>query len=252
MHQILIEKIKDKPPLDRLDNGFVLHFINEFFKRSNTLKIKCENETLKEREIKKIVKEVRNELNKIYGQFWKVKKVKLNLNYDIHQSTFERKEFYHSLYEKLFSITGKPKTVLDIGAGLNPLSYGLIGNDVFYYVNELTKEDCNLIEEYLKKNKFKFEILQGDVLEIKEFPEVDVCFLFKILDSLDLRDHKTSENLINKIKANYLIVSFASVTTKNRGMNYPRRGWFEQMLKRLGYKFNKLEFVNEIFYVIKK
>src|SRR3989344_1274288 len=192
MHQILIEKIKDKPPLDRLDNGFVLHFINEFFKRSNTLKIKCENETLKEREIKKIVKEVRNELNKIYGQFWKVKKVKLNLNYDIHQSTFERKEFYHALYEKLFSITGKPKTVLDIGAGLNPLSYGLIGNDVFYYVNELTKEDC------------------------------------------------------------YLIVSFASVTTKNRGMNYPRRGWFEQMLKRLGYKFNKLEFVNEIFYVIKK
>jgi len=35
-------------------------------------------------------------------------------------------------------------------------------------------------------------------------------------------------------------------------MNYPRRGWFEIMLKRLNYNFEKFETSNEIFYIVKK
>ena len=35
-------------------------------------------------------------------------------------------------------------------------------------------------------------------------------------------------------------------------MNYPRRGWFEVMLKRLNYKFVKFDMINEVFYIIEK
>ena len=246
----IIRKIKDKEPLDRLDDNFVIYFLEDFFKKNPKMKIKLQNETLKKTEIKVIVKNVRNELNKIYGQFWKNKNS--NLSLEMHQSSKERMEFYEALYKRILDITGRPSTILDLGAGLNPLSYNLIGKDVYFIVNELTGEDCDKLRWYLDKNNFKFEVLQGDITKIKELPKVDVCFMFKILDSLDFKGHKISEEIIEKVKAKYIIASFSNVTTRNREMNYPRRGWFEMMLNRLDYKFNKLEFLNEVFYVIRK
>ncbi len=249
MHEEIISKIKEKKFLDRLDDAFIKCYLDEFFQKNNKLKVKFENNTLKKSEIKIIVKGVRNELNIIYGQFWNTNK---ELKIEMHKSTKERLSIYNNLYKKIFDITGKPQTILDLGAGLNPLSYELIGKDVFYFVNELTKKDCEEISKYLIKNKFKFEILEGDINKIKEFPKVDVCFMFKLLDSLDVKGHKISEELIKKINVRSIVVSFSNVTTRNRKMNYPKRGWFEVMVKRLDYKFKKLEFGNETFYILNK
>jgi len=247
MTQEIIMQIKKKKPLERLDDNFVIKFINLVLMKNPKLKAKYDKNSLKEKDKRQIVKLTRNELNKRYGQFWK----NSSLGIMSHTSTRERTKIYKEAYKSIFKITGKPKTLLDLGAGLNPLSYNLVGKDVFYYANELTDADCELIKIYLQKNKFNFKIIKGDMMSI-DFPYADVCFLFKILDSIDVKGHKNSEQLIKKIKCNYLVVSFSNISIKNKRMNYPKRGWIEQLLKRLNFNFEKIEFPEEVFYVIKK
>jgi len=234
---MVINKIKSKKPLDRLDDNFVKYFLDEFFKRNIKLKKKFEEDNLKKSDEKIIIKNVRNELNKVYGQFWLK---------DEHKSFIERKEFINELYKKIFLIIGKPKTILDLGAGLNVLTYF---KDIFYYSIELTNFDCELIKKYFYKNNIKGEVIKANLIFERNFPKADVCFMFKILDFFD---HKISEELIKCVNCKFIVASFATETVRGRKMNYPRRGWFEVMLKRLQLKFNKFEFKNEIFYIISK
>ena len=244
----IIEKIKLKKPLNRLDDNFVEGFVNDFFKVNTKIKNKYLDNGLKKKDIELIVKSVRNELNKIYGQFWVTDRLELKS----HRSTSERLQFYDNIYRFIFSITGRPKRVLDLACGLNPLSYNLIGNDVYFYVTELTDYDCGKLREYFIKNNIKGEVIKADLRTFNDFPKVDVCFMFKLLDSIESDGHRLAEHLIKSVNAKYIVVSFSTKTTKGRRMNYPQRGWFERMLNRLGLKYEIHYESNEVFYVVKK
>ena len=239
---MLIKKIKNKTPLDRLDDDFVRFYLDEFFKRNYKLKKKFLENKLRKSGEKLIIKNVRNELNKVYGQFWLNNKLELSS----HKSTKERKEIYPGLYDKIFKITGEPKRILDLGSGLNALSYS---NGIYYIAAELTNYDCYNLRKYFNEHNIKGEVIKSNLIIDRNFPEADICFMFKILDFFD---HKTAEELVKSVKAKFIVVSFSTETVQGRKMNYPRRGWLEVMLKRLKFKFEKLEFKNEIFYIIIK
>ena len=48
----VIQKIKEKKPLDKLDDSFVNYFLQDFLKRNQKLRIKYNLNTLKQSEIK--------------------------------------------------------------------------------------------------------------------------------------------------------------------------------------------------------
>src|SRR3989344_3924933 len=215
MYTELIQKIKEKKSLHNLEDHYVQEEINKFLKQNQKLKNKLKEKTLKKKD-----KE-------------------------------ERIEDYNEIYQKIFSITGKPKTILDLGAGLNILTYKDYP-EIHFIATELTKIDCEKIKEYYKNNKINAEIIQTDLRTHLEFPKADLCFMFKILDTIEKKGHKLAEELIQKIKAKYIVVSFSTITVHNQKMNYPKRGWIEQLTKRLEYETEKFETRNEIFYIIKK
>lgn len=247
MHKEIINKIKEKKPLDKLDDSFVEFFIEKFLSKNYKLKKKLEDNKFKKSDIETIVKNTRNILNKIYGQFWINDKIEISS----HKSTIERRYFYDKLYREIFKITGKPKKILDLAAGLNYLSYSLI--DKCHFISgELTDYDCDNLRKYFLENKINGEVIKVNLFNDRNFPKTDVCFLFKVLDSIDLENHKTSEELIKSIDSKWIVASFSKITINNRKMNYPKRGWFERMIGRLNLEFKKIEFENEIFYIIKK
>ncbi len=249
MHDQIIKTIKKKKPLDRLDDDLVKDFLEAFLRKNPKLNKKLNDKKLKKSEIKLIVKKIRNELNKIYGQFW------LNdSSLKGHKSTKERTGFYSSIYKKMFSVTGNAKKILDLGCGLNPLTYDLIPNykNIYFYAVELTSYDCSNIKKIFADKNIMGEAIKADLRILNDFPDADVCFMFKLLESLESKGHKTAEYLLKNIKAKYFAVSFSTFNINGRRMNYPNRGWFERLLKRLGFNFTKFYEVNEVFYVIRK
>lgn len=248
MYESLIKKIKEKKSLNNLDDEIIEKYVKDYFKNNTKSKIILEKHPKPEKsaEFKKIVKEVRNELNRIYGIFQLNKDLKL----ESHTSTKERIKIYPHIYRKIFSITGEPKRILDISCGLNPLSYKYLGCKPYYIATELTKNDCYLLKEYFKKEKIEGEVLQINLFKDCRFPSADVAFLFKVLGILN--DKKLAERIIKNLEVKYIIASFSLITITGRKMNYPLQGWFQRLLKRLNLRYELIKEENEIFYVIKK
>ena len=257
----LLKQIKLKKELKDLDDNFIKKEIIAYFKRNPTkLKILEKSNSKK---YKEIVKQIRAKLRRTFGLFRddKKKRVKLlamdekdiNAILETHSSTKERLQFYPELYEKIFTITGQPKSILDLGSGINPYSVIFMKKKPQYFAFELDKEEVKEINQFFASKNIVGTAKVGDILTMKKFPVVDIALMFKLTDVLDKgKGHKKTEEIIKKLPVKFVVVSFATITMSGKPMRYPRRKWIELLSKRLGYTFKLLEFTNEIFYVIKK
>ena len=272
-NKLLIKKIKENKKYKSLSE----EIISEEIKKYN-----LSNPSIKEID-KIVVKEIRTILHKTYSSFQTGKKKKRKLyleelkkdmkneNIDeeiiskllsITVSTKERIKDYKKLYSELFKITGNPKTIVDLGCGLNPLSFLLIDFPINYYAYDIDVEDMKFLNDFFKIVRErgingKAKILDVRKTEqIKKLPCSDVVFLFKLIDVIDKsgKGHKNIEELIKTLveKTNFIVASFATKTITRKKMNFPQRKWFELMLNRIGLKFKTIETSNEIFYVVQK
>ncbi len=270
----IIEKVRIKK-FRNLDEEAVKHKINEFLKRNPKIRL---NE-LKEKssDLKKIIKYVKKEMHHSYGAFQndiskrerlldELKRTNsmsddfIELHKKIlstHKSTKERLMIYDKLYEAIFSIIGRPESILDIGCGLNPFSLPWMGlNKLTYIASEFNNEDNRFISEYFNFISGLYQNYELKTLRIdlnKDFDKlkgikVDAVFCWKVFDLLDF---KKTENIVKSLNAKWLVASFSTKTLGNRKMNSPRRAGFQKMLRRLNLEYKTLSYENEIFYVVK-
>ncbi len=170
-----------------------------------------------------------------------------------HASTRERLPYNAQVYEKIFALAGEPKVVLDIGCGLNPLSFP--ADNATYVGVDIDRTLCSAVEQYFSIVGIEGECRIVDVRgmeQIKRLPKADLALVFKLLEVIEQKDHKLSELMIKALPARWVVVSFPTMTTSGRPMRSPRRVWIEKMLARLGYDYTTFKIPNEIFYVIKK
>ena len=275
----LILGVKAKKELRNLDDVFVKKKIEDFFKVHPEVKEKYENknsfkEFIRSKEYSFLMKTIRGELREIYGVFVLDKKderidllLKLEKNPKIenynkmlklHKSTKERLPYYEEIYKKIFDITGKPKSILDLACGLNPLAYNYLNYKPKYIATELAGDDCLFLEEYFKRLKidgmsFSFDLLGKNAVSMLKKLKADVCFMFKTLDSLETIERNISEKLIKAVNCKWLIISFPTVSIGGKkSIKQERRGWLEKMLERLKLKYEKFSAPNEVFYVVRK
>ncbi len=175
-----------------------------------------------------------------------------------HSSTQERLPSYQRLYTKIFSITGKPKAILDLGCGINPFSFPYMKlKGCTYYAYDINEEEIASINQYFKllhteNSSFKGKAIVADIINT-DLPKADLCFLLKMTDVIDQgKGHKRTEELLKRIPATFIVVSFATKTMSGKEMTAPRRSWMEWLCRRLGYEYTILEFPNELFYVVKR
>lgn len=275
MKNELIKKIKQNKKYKSISDSVVKREIEDYF-RSNP-KAGFDKQT---------VKEVRKKLHRIYSSYQTGKKnkrdlylkelkilvsdrssddVKFNDLIDkllsVAISTKERLDDYEYVYGEIFRITGKPKVIVDLGAGLNPLSYPLMGLEkVDYYSYDIDEEDVKFLNEYYKimnKNGLKGKAGVLDVRDLDEVDKVmktvksDVVFMFKLIDLIDDKK-KVSEELIKVLmrRTKFIVASFATRTLGRKNMKLPRRRGFELMLDRIGLQWKSFSTSNEIFYVV--
>ena len=216
---------------------------------------------------KALVKQVRSELHKIHGSFRlndkKLEEYLKNKDFigllDSNRSTRERLLEFEKIYEKIFAVTGKPSSILDLGCGLNPCSIPLmkLKSELKYYAFDINEKEVSFLNSFFRAFNIEGEAKVRDLSVIEnvaKLPSAEVCLAFKLLDVLEKDGHKYSEEMIKTLneKCNFIVVSFAKQTVSGKTMNFPQRGWIERMLTRIEMKFEKFEIESEIFYIIKK
>jgi len=248
----LVKKIKEKKEFASLSDLVIEESVNKY-----TEKYRINLETLSEKEIKVIVKEVRAELRNLVGRFQTSSKNREKLLKEkaiekllkTHSSTAERLDYYPKLKKIIDSL--KMKSILDLGCGLNPIA--LANKKIKYYASDIREDELELIKLFFKKNRIKGKTFCYDLRKINDnLPKADLCLLFKVLDIIDDKKHKISKKIIETIPCNQIIVSFSTKKLSGKKMNFPKRRWFEFLLERLNLKFKKFETDNEVFYLIDK
>jgi 16S rRNA (guanine(1405)-N(7))-methyltransferase len=263
----LISKIKQKKELAGVSDETVNEVLVKLFKREpklfKELSIKF-NE--KSAAYTKTIKLARAKLRRSYGLF-RVEKVEDDFKnvekvLSSHSSTKERTSFYSELYPQLFSITGKPAVILDLGCGVNPFSVEVMKLKMLkYYAYDISEKEVELLNlffawKHSSDERFvgKAEVLDASKIElVRKLPAADVCFMFKLTDILDRgKGHKKTEEVMKAVPSKWLVISFPTLTMSGKKMTAPHRNWMEWLCQRLGYEFKVLNFPNEIFYVVRK
>lgn len=232
-------------------------------------------EASKYKKEKDLIKAVKSKLHQIYGAFLTEKDIrKINILLDsleadkrivrdiskdillLHISTRERLEFYGALYREIFSITGKPKVILDLASGLNPYSipWMNIEDPITYYAYDI---DCLLIDSI---NRFfelidlpKLAVVKDVIFEDVE-EEGELCFIFKFLPTAERIKKGSSKRLLENIQAQFIVVSFPlkSISGREKGMLENYAVIFEPIFRDNYDIIKKFILGEEIFYILKK
>lgn len=172
---------------------------------------------------------------------------------DTHVSTKERLPYYKRFYEEIFAEIGEPKSIFEIGCGMNPISYALMGLDkVKYTATDLSFDEMEFLNDYFSLMKdtgldgsaLALDINKDDISKYK----ADALFAFKLLD---LVDSKTAEKVLNA-NCRWLVISFSTKTISRRKMMQARRSGFQKMLRRLELDYVTRTVGDELIYFVRR
>ncbi|MEM2956533.1 MAG: hypothetical protein QW041_03105 [Candidatus Pacearchaeota archaeon] len=273
---LLIEDIKKKATLKGIDDSIIKDILKNYFNKnkkslSKLVQYQIEDQLKKSAEYKEVIKTIRAKLYKSYGMFQIPKNAdeikqrflrKLSVGqetnedykqvFSLHLSTKERFQYYPFIYQQIFKKI-KPKIILDLGCGLNPLSYHYMNTNAKYIASDIDKVNLVFIQKFFELSGIDGKILILNLenetdLQKLAFIDCDVCFMFKLLET----DKRLAEPLVTTVNAKIIVASFSTISLTGKIMSSPEREWFEKMLSRLKYKFSTFKTGNEIFYIIRK
>ncbi len=277
--KLISKEVISKKELVNLEIDFVEHIVNKVIEANKKIRKKIEvsnnfKEFKKSKEFKSILKQTRSILREIYGifilpgyekkqelveKYFKTKQQKfLDELLLLHKSTKERMPYYEEVYDQLFSLIPKAKKILDLGCGLNPFAYSYLPNQPLYVASDLNAKDCEFIQEFFRKLKIKgisftFDLTQFHQTKFTKYLDADVCFLFKVLDSLESLKKNISEKLIDGLPCKYIVVSFPTQSIGGRKkIRISSRAWFLKMVNRKGWNLESFEIPGEVFYIVMK
>ena len=248
----LIKKITQKKEFSQLPEKDVLLAFSNFDKAEYSGEEK--------------IKLTRNLLRKVFSSFtsrkillpkdkngdWFLKK---------HLSTRERLPYYEEIYSRILKGMDKNLSIIDLGAGINGLSYysfKKIGFKVNYIAIEAIGQFVNLMNKYFENKKIDglavhlslFE-LQGIKKIIKKMRRPRLVLLLKTIDSLEMLKRDYSKKLILEISplCDRFVMSFATKSMIKRKKFKVKRNWILNFIKENFEILDSFEFGDEKYFI---
>lgn len=234
----LIQKITEKKEFSRLPEKDV-EIAFEKFEKKNL------NEYQK-------LKLTRSLLRKVYSSFSsrkllgdKKKEEDLEWFLGKHKSTKERREFYEEVYRNIFErVKEKEISVIDLGAGINGLSYNFMEKVFHGKINYLGIEGVgqlvDLMNNYFLENKISGRGIHESLFELEKIKKLILgekkpifVFLFKVIDSLESLERDYSKRFLLEIVplCDKFVLSFATKSLGKRSQFSARRSWILKFIK---------------------
>ncbi len=181
-----------------------------------------------------------------------------------HKSTKERYPYYEEVYGRCFDGLSNKFSVIDLGAGINGLSYGFIeklGKKVDYIGVEAVGQFVELMNEEFKKEKIDAKAIQLSLFEKEKVKEIiektkkpRIALLFKVIDSLEVVRRDYSKELLNEIAplCDRIVVSYATRSLGSRKKFSAQRGWLTRFIDENFNKIDDFELGGERYLVFEK
>jgi len=172
-----------------------------------------------------------------------------------HASTRERVPDLMGFYKQLFSVCGKPISILDLACGLNPISLPWmdLSTDVKYYAYDIHTPRVKFINQFF--------ILEGKqpLAEVRDIlvnpPKIkgDVAFFFKEAHRLEQRRKGANRELWPALNVETLLVSLpASSLSGQHDLSGQMRRLVENAIQGFSWSIQDIKIGNELVFCIKK
>ena len=218
------------------------------------------------------IKEKFGELKKALKKEGKIEKT-LELHKELlemHVSSRERTESYKNFYEKIFKVTGKPESILDVSCGFNYFSLPFMKLEKLSYAGTEFKkefvEEMNryfaLIKNYseIKAKGFLLDLKERDfetrneLLDLNKGKEFDIAFLLKLIPVMEREKRGSTDGLIETIPAKWIVLSVSKESmTKKEKIAFREVKIIKNFIKQNSLYVNAtIDFENEIVFITKR
>ena len=174
---------------------------------------------------------------------------------DAHLSTRERLPILEPFYTQIFEITGRPSSLMDIACGLNPLAFPWMGvpPSVDFYAYDIHEPRIEFLNHYFSLQGLPPYAKLQDVAMAFPQEKVDVALFLKEMPRFERNYHGRGRPLLDAIRANWLVVSFPSVSTHGgRNLTNRYREFMFQLLEGKDWPVTELLFEGELVFCIQK
>lgn len=206
-------------------------------------------------------KSVRETLHGITGAFMSPSEMRRAAEYlysgdiqsalKLHSSTRERApldEFYTELFEKC----EKPKRLLDIACGMNPVYLGSCSIETVGI--DINRALMELIDGWADKTGIPVKTYARDILCEGAIPdgEFDMTLLMKLLPVLETQKKGSAAELLRKAPSQIIVATFPTRTLSGRkiGMEKHYSEWFESIVPEGLTIAHRYVRSNELIYVV--
>lgn len=172
---------------------------------------------------------------------------------NMHASTAERSENLSPFYQKLFKITGKPNSVLDLACGMHPLAFPWMGLDLStrYYAFDIVQPRVDFINFFFDKIGLEPLARCQDILIKPPGFHADIGLFFKEAHRFEKRKPGCNKRFFSNLDVDYLAVSLPGrdLAGKHSLVDHHRDLISRNLPPNKG--FSELLIDNEIIFIIK-
>jgi ribosomal RNA methyltransferase FmrO len=150
-----------------------------------------------------------------------------------HASTRERLQSLERFYEGIWSLTGLPARLLDLGCGLNPLTLPWMGlaSGAVYLASDVDQRPLATVASFLELVGQPHEVEALDVVERPPTQAADVALMLKLVTTLDRQLPEAAAHLLRALRVRHAVVSFPKHSLSGRGKGMQRT--YRERLDRL-------------------
>ncbi len=172
-----------------------------------------------------------------------------------HLSTRERLPLLDIFYREIFAVTGKPRSLLDIACGLNPLAFPWMDlpTSVRFYAYDIHEPRIDFLNHYFRLQGLEpLAKLQDVALQFPQ-EQADVALFLKEMPRFARNYGDLGRPLLEALNVHWLVLSFPEISTHGGRNLTPRyREFMAQLSDGLPWQTTEILFEGELVFCIEK
>jgi 16S rRNA (guanine(1405)-N(7))-methyltransferase len=170
-----------------------------------------------------------------------------------HLSTRERLPIMEEFYAEIFRITGKPRSILDIACGLNPLAFPWMGLEppIDFYAYDIHEPRITFLNQYFALQGLPPLARVQDVAHHFPQEQADVALFLKEMPRFERNYHGKGRPLLQALNVGHIVISFPTISTHGgRNLTNRYRDFLYQLIDGLNWGVTELLFEGELVYCL--